>query len=106
MDRLTIKELQEAIDNIDELVERQHTSREELDREEDWSPNDALDYDGYFVIPGVTFDYGDTSSGGVCINADPRDSKPVFRADLLRELQRLKVNKIKALSARKAQDYR
>ena len=73
-DNFRIKNIEEAIQQIDEIVDREFIGSQSKAEEKDYfgAPlSYHLEQEGYYMIPmglyGVAFDYGDTSSGGILL---------------------------------------
>lgn len=92
-DKITEEILLKALDEIDDIVEKEHVTSEFLEEhflQTGFDYNRSLDYEGFFIIPcgdSYTFDYGDTCSGGVLLNCDPREDKEDFRVSLKEALE-------------------
>lgn len=98
MIKLTIAQIKYAIDHCSKIAEQQHYTDEmtEADHEDGFYYDDALEYEGFFIIPvgdkppDIAFDYGDTNSGGEVLDqTNPMAPMPDFTEKLRADLERL-----------------
>ena len=95
----TARDIEKAIENINTIVEMEYvgTESEAMENEyiEGYSFVEFIDQEGYFMIPmgylGISFDYGDTSSGGIMLPFAPYgETKEKFKRDILNLLLEVK----------------
>ena len=108
MIKLTVAQIKYAIDNCDEIAEQQYYTDEmaKADHESGFYYDDALEYEGFFIIPvgdkpqDIDFDYGDTNSDGEVLDqTSPMAPIPDFTENLRADLERLLKRKQKELAA-------
>lgn len=88
----TEENLNKALKNITNIVEKEFIGT--VEKAENSYPYDSdvsafsmIDMEGYWIIPGVAFDHGDTSSGGFELeNCVPFGDKEEFKAELIRNI--------------------
>lgn len=91
-------QIEYAIKNYKEIAKQELYTKSmiESDHKDGFFYDDALDSEGFFIIPDgdepdeIDFDYGDTSSDGLLLKgANPMDPLPKFQQDLLEALKKL-----------------
>lgn len=98
MIKLTVAQIKYAIDHRHAIAEQQHYTNEMInaDHENGFYYDDALEYEGFFIIPtgnnppDIDFDYGDTNSDGEVLDqTNPMAPIPEFTENLRADLERL-----------------